>query len=89
MILRRWTRPGPGARFQPLTPDEKDNIRGIEQALHDNDRQYLARYGGAVKALDYRQMLLDRPKKLPTKDRIRIDRGRTWISSRIPGHHEI
>lgn len=88
-VLHRWTAPGEGAEFQPLTPDEKDNIRRIEQALQDNDRQYLAKYGGTIKALDYRQMLLERPKTLPTKDRIRIDRGQTWISSRIPGHHEI
>ena len=45
-ILRRWTRPGPGAEYQPLTPKEKEDIRRIEQAVMINDQTCLAEYGG-------------------------------------------
>lgn len=83
-ILRRWTRPGPGAEYQPLTPQEKKGIRRIEQAALTNDQTYLSEYGGFAKAMDYRQMLLDRPGAIVPKGRIRVDRTRTWISSRIP-----
>ena len=83
-ILRRWTRTGPGAEYQPLTPKEKEDIRRIEQAALTNDQTYLAEYGGFVKAMDYRQMLLDRLDAIAPKGRIRVDRTRIWISSRIP-----
>ena len=87
-VLRRWTRPGPEAEFRPLSPEEEQSIRRIEQAVLANDQKYLAQYGGAVKALDYRQMLLDRTDAPTPQNRIRIDQGRTWLSVRIPAEPE-
>ena len=83
-VLRRWTRAGEGAAFQPISAKEQDNIRRIEKAVLADDQEYLAQYGGAVKAMDYRQMLLDRPEAPVPKNRIRIDHGKTWLSSRLP-----
>ena len=87
-VLRRWARPGPEAEFRSLSPEEEKTIRRIEQAVRANDQEYLARYGGAVKALDHRQALLDRATAATPKNRIRIDRGRTWLSVRIPAETE-
>ena len=87
-VLRRWTRPGPEAEFRPLSPDETQIIRRIEQAVLTNDQKYLAAYGGFAKAMDYRQMLLDRADTPTPQNRIRIDRGRTWLSVRIPAQPE-
>ncbi|MDE2928137.1 MAG: zincin-like metallopeptidase domain-containing protein [Acidobacteriota bacterium] len=83
-VLRRWSRPGPEAEFQPLFPEEEQIIRRIEQAALANDQEYLARYGGFVNAMDHRQALLERATAPIPKNRIRIDRGRTWLSVRIP-----
>ena len=87
-VLRRWARPGPEAGFRPLSPDQEKTIRRIEQAVLANDREYLARYGGAVKAMDHRQALLERTTAPTPQNRIRIDRGRTWLSVRIPAQTE-
>lgn len=87
-VLRRWTRPGEGAEFQPLAPEEQENIRRIEQAVHGNDQKYLAQYGGFTKAMNYRQMLLDRPEAPAPKNRIRIDQGKSWQSPRVPAEDE-
>ena len=87
-VLRRWARPGPEAEFRPLSPEEAKSIRRIEQAVLANDQKYLAEYGGFAKAMDYRQMLLDRPDAPPPQNRIRIDQGRTWLSVRIPAEPE-
>ncbi len=83
-VLRRWTRPGPEAEFRALSPDQEQVIRRIEQAVLTNDQKYLAAYGGFAKAMDYRQMLLDRADAPTPQNRIRIDQGRTWLSVRIP-----
>jgi len=37
-ILHRWTHPSPEAEYQPLTPQEKEEIRRIEQAVHETLR---------------------------------------------------
>lgn len=87
-VLQRWTRPGEGAAFQPLTAEEKEQIRRIEQAIYANDQKYLAQYGGSTQALDYRQMLVERPVAPPAKNRIRIDQGKAWRSPRIPAEDE-
>ena len=87
-VLRRWTRPGPAAEFRPLSPEEEQSIRRIERAVRANDQKYLAAYGGFAKAMDYRQMLLDRPDAPTPQNRIRIDQGRTWLSVRIPAEPE-
>lgn len=87
-VLLRWTAPGAAAEFQPLTPDEKEKIRCIEQAIYANDQKYLAQYGGSTQALDYRQMLVERPAAPPAKNRIRIDQGKAWRSPRIPAEEE-
>ena len=87
-VLRRWTRPGPEAEFRALSLEEEKSIRRIEQAVLANDQKHLAQYGGAVKALDYRQMLLDRTDAPTPQNRIRIDQGRTWLSVRIPAQPE-
>ena len=87
-VLRRWTRTGDGAEFQPLTPEEQDNIRRIEQAFRGNDKAYLAEYGGFAKAMDYRQMLIDRPEAPAPKNHIRIDQGKSWQSPRVPAEDE-
>ena len=87
-VLRRWTRPGPEAEFRALSLEEEKSIRRIEQAVLANDQKYLAQYEGAVKALDYRQMLLDRTDAPTSQNRIRIDQGRTWLSVRIPAQPE-
>ena len=83
-VLRRWTRQGPEAELRPLSPEEEQSIRRIEQAVHAGDLEYLAAYGGFAKAMDYRQMLLDRTDAPTPQNRIRIDQGRTWLSVRIP-----
>ena len=87
-VFLRWSRAGEGAAFQPLSAEEQDNIRRIEQAVHGNDQNYLAQYGGFAKAMDYRQMLLDRPEAPAPKNRIRIDQGKTWLSPRLPAEDE-
>ena len=89
-VLRRWRRPGPEAEFGPLSPEEEQIIHRIEQAVHEGDAELLARHGGFMPALGYRQRLLKRPKvdpKIP-KNRIRIDQGQTWLSPRIPAESE-
>ena len=83
-VLRRWSRPGPEAEFRPLSPEEEQVIRRIEQAVRANDQEYLAHYGGPVNALDHHQALQERAAAPTPKNRIRIDRGRTWLSVRIP-----
>ena len=83
-VLRRWAGPGPEAEFRPLSPEEEQVIRRIEQAVLGDEREYLAHYGGLVNAMDHRQALLDRATAPTPKNRIRIDRGRTWLSARIP-----
>ena len=87
-LLRCWERPGPEAGFRPRDPEEDKTIRRIEQAVLANDQEYLARYGGAVKAMDHRQALLDRADAPTPQNCIRIDRGRTWLSVRIPAQTE-
>ena len=87
-VLRRWTRPGPETEFRPLSLEEEKSIRRIEQAVLANDQKYLAAYGGFAKAMDYRQMLLDRTDAPTPQNRIRIDQGRTWLSVRIPAQPE-
>ena len=87
-VFLRWTRAGEGAEFQPLSEEEQDNIRRIVQAVHSNDQKYLQAYGGFEKAMNYRQMLLDRPEAPVPKNRIRIDQGKTWLSSRLPAEDE-
>ena len=87
-VLRRWTRSGDGAEFQALSAEEQADIRRIEQAALTNDQNYLAEYGGFEKAMDYRQMLLDRPDAPAPKNRIRIDQGRARRSSRLPAEEE-
>ena len=77
-----------GAEFQPLSPEEQDNIRRIEQAVQANDQEYLAPYGGFAKAMDYRQMWLDRPEAPAPKNRIRIDPGKASLSPRVPAEDE-
>ena len=87
-VFLRWTRSGAGAESQALSPEEQDDIRRIEKAVHANDQDYLAQYGGFAKALDYRQMLVDRPDAPEPKNRVRIDHGKTWQSPRIPADDE-
>lgn len=88
-VLRRWTRSGPGAEYQLLTPQEKEEIRRIEEAFHACNDDYLDHhYGSVVEALNFRQMLLDRPEAPTPKDRIRVDQTKTWISSRIPENED-
>ena len=87
-VLRRWSRPGPEAEFRPLSPEEDKSIRRIEQAVHAGDQKYFAEHGGFVKAMDYRQALLDRAAAPTPQNRIRIDRDRTWLSVRIPAPPE-
>ena len=87
-VLRRWTRPGPAAEFPPLSAEEKRKIRRIEQAVQANDQEYLAPYGGFAKAMDYRQMWLDRPEATAPKNRIRIDPGKASLSPRVPAEDE-
>ncbi len=83
-VLRRWSGPGPEAEFEPLSPEEEQVIRIIGQAVRTNDRERLARYGGFLNALDHRQALLERATAPIPQGRIRIDRGRTWLSVRLP-----
>ena len=87
-VLRRWSRPGPEAEFRPLSPEEEQVIRRIEQAVRTNDQECLAHYGGFVNAMDHRQALLERATAPIPKNRIRIDRGRTWLSVWIPAEPE-
>ena len=87
-VLQRWTRPGEGAPFQPLTTEEKDQVRGIEKAIQAKDLAHFEQYGGFVPAMNYRQMLLDRPEARPPKNRVRIDQGKAWLSPRIPAEEE-
>ncbi|MDE0354712.1 MAG: hypothetical protein OXU64_03045 [Gemmatimonadota bacterium] len=87
-VLIRWAEPGEGAEFQPLTPDEKDQLSRIEQAVRDDDQEYLAQFGGWKQAMNYRVMLLKRPAGLPAKNRVRIDQGTAWLSSRLPAEEE-
>ena len=87
-VLRRWTRPRDAPEAQPLSAEEQANIRRIEKAVLADDQEYLSQYGGAVKAMDYRQMLLDRPDAPTLKHRIRIDQGKTWLSPRLPAEDE-
>ena len=87
-ILQRWTRPGDGAEFQPLSLEERENLRGIEQAVKTTNLRYFDQYGGFAKAMDYRQMLLDRPEAPTPKNRIRIDQGKSWRSPRVPAEEE-
>ena len=87
-VLRRWTRPGPAAEFPPLSAEEKRKIRRIEQAVQANDQKYLAPYGGFAKAMDCRQMLLDRTEASAPINRIRIDPGKASLSPRVPAEDE-
>ncbi len=87
-LFVRWTRPGKGAEFQPLSEEDKETIRLIENAVRTNDRDYLDQYGGPIKALDCRQMLLDRPEAPTPKNRIRIDQGQTCLSPRVLAEEE-
>ena len=87
-VLLRWTASGGGAEFQPLTPDEKDEIRRVEQAVLDDDLEYLAQFGGLMQAMNYREMLLKRPAGLPAKNRVRIDQGKPWRSPRVPAEDD-
>ena len=87
-VLSRWIRPGDDIETQPVSTEEQDNIRRIEQAILADDQDYLSQYGGAVKAMDYRQMLLDRPAAPAGKNRIRIDQGKAWRSPRLPAEDE-
>ncbi len=88
-VLRRWAGPGPVAEFEPLSPEEEQVIRIIGQAVRTNDRECLARYGGFLNALDHRQALLERATAPIPQNRIRIDRGRTWLSVRITAETEV
>ena len=87
-VLQRWTRSGDAAEPQRLSAEEQDTILRIEQAVHTNDQAYLAEYGGLYKAMEYRQMLIGRPKAPPPKNRIRIDQGKAWQSPRLPAEEE-
>lgn len=87
-VLHRWSRPGPEAGFEPLSAQEQDDIRRIEQAVLANDQASLDPYGGVVNAMNHRQALLDRSAAPTPQNRIRIDRGRTWLSVRIPAPPE-
>ena len=87
-VLQRWTRPGDGSQLQAISPEEEDNIRRIEQAVRTNDQTYLDQYGGVIGAMNYRQMMLDRPDAPVAKNRVRIDQGKVWLSSRLPAEEE-
>lgn len=90
LILRRWTRSGPGPEFHPLTKEERDHLARIEQAANKVDLAVLDEYGGMSGAMQYRKMLLGRPdaQTATPKRRIRIDQGKTWLSPRIPAEED-
>lgn len=87
-ILRRWSATDKGTEFQPLTPQEEQQIRRIERAVMNNDQKHFDAYGGFAQAMDYRQMLLERPAAPPARNRVRIDQGKAWLSPRIPAEEE-
>ena len=89
-VLLRWTRPGPGPDFQPLTQQEQDNLARIEKAVKAVDLLVLGEYGGMDGAMQYRKLLMSRAgvQTAAPKNRIRIDQGKTWLSPRLPAEDE-
>lgn len=87
-VLQRWSAAEKGAEFQPLTPEEEQQIRNIERAVFANDQAHFKQYGGFTEAMDYRQMLIERPAAPPARNRVRIEQGKAWLSPRIPAEEE-
>jgi len=85
-VLRRWTRSGEAAEYQPLSDEENEEIRRIEQIVLKGNLEDLDRWGGFKAAIRHRNMLQNRPtaQAPPAKNRIRVDQVTTWISPRFP-----